>query len=154
MKKMEILRKPLSPALSTVSDKHIHGVDKFYRMFAGLSSYLLSYENGIIELEIRFSKRWPKPVEETALQLANSWRRNDLLQKAKGYHVHLYKRIVNPGIARQTPNQENKDAMEEFCKAFVAALKASADDSRDEYLTSIRREFKNWNESNWVRVWS
>ena len=63
MKKMEFIRKPLSPELSTVSDKHIHGVDKFYRMFAGLSSYLLSYENEIIELEIRFSKRWPKPAK-------------------------------------------------------------------------------------------
>ena len=89
MRKNVHKRKKLSPELEAVRDKHIRKVDKFYRMYGGLSSDLISFEKHVIELEIRFSNRWPKPLETTAKQLAKSWQRNKLLNEANSYVVHL-----------------------------------------------------------------
>jgi hypothetical protein len=73
-----------------INNNYIHSVDKFYRMFSGLSSYLLSYENETIELEIEVSSRWEKDPRTTSIQLSSSWRRScHELSDAKKYKVHL-----------------------------------------------------------------
>ena len=56
--------------IHAISQSHVRRIDKFYRMCAGLSSELVSFRSGVIELEIRKSGRWPKSPEVTARQLA------------------------------------------------------------------------------------
>src|SRR5208283_395888 len=37
--------------LAVINERHVRGVDKWYRMYAGASSHLTSFENGIIHLD-------------------------------------------------------------------------------------------------------
>ena len=60
--------------IEAISRRHIYSIDKLYRMHGGLSSDLVSYDSGVIELEIRKGKRWPKPPELKARQLAECWK--------------------------------------------------------------------------------
>lgn len=86
--------------LSELNTRHAHAVDKHYRMWAGLSSHLLSYQDGIITLQIHHTDRWPKSPEVTARQLANSWRRfNPELQNAHGYRVYIQHSQKETGYA-------------------------------------------------------
>ena len=85
--------------IKTISQRHVRRIDKFYRMCAGLSSELLSYESGVIELEIRKSTRWDKSPRETANQLAECWRSgNPELAGASRFLVHIYERKTDPGF--------------------------------------------------------
>ncbi|MDC1005419.1 hypothetical protein OAQ34_07325, partial [Opitutales bacterium] len=67
MKNINPLKPNLSPELEEIRVHHIHSSDKCYRMYGGLASNLLSFENHIIELEIRHAERWSKPPDVTAL---------------------------------------------------------------------------------------
>ena len=133
--------KKLSPELEAVRDKHIRKVDKFYRMYGGLSSDLISFEKHAIELEIRYSKRWPKPLGTTAKQLAKSWQRNKLLNEANSYVVHFYKRTNNTGLATYFPKSVEGKRLEEFCTAFITALKSTSNHSYDKYIRTIKKAF-------------
>lgn len=103
------------PDIRAISDSHIRRVDKLYRMCAGLASTLLSYESRVIELKIRKSKRWPKPPEETARQLAEAWKHHNWeLNNAVGYLVHIYDRRTDPGFfvpARSVQDREEAAAL-------------------------------------------
>lgn len=46
--------------LKAIDERHMHAIDKMYRMFAGLSSHLLAYEEGTLTLQVHHSKRWTK----------------------------------------------------------------------------------------------
>jgi hypothetical protein len=142
MKNINPLTPNLSPELEEIRVRHISSRDKCYRMYGGLASNLISFENKIIELEIRFADRWPKPPDVTALQLATGWKYNEILNQATGYFVHLFKRRTNPGVVAQVPKTENQNKVDKFCSEFIAALKAAADNTNDEYLESIRGVFK------------
>ena len=142
MKNINQLKRNLSPELEEIRDRHISGTDKYLRIYGGLSSDLISFDNQIIELEVRFSEKWTKPLEETALQLATSWKKNSILLEAKGYLVHLFKRENNPGVAARYPNSQTENQKEDFCNEFIAALKAAADNTNDQYLESIKGVFE------------
>ena len=137
------LKSNLSPELEEIRVHHIHRRDKCYRMYGGLASNLISFENQIIELEIRFADRWSKAPDVTALQIATGWKDNKILNQATGYLVHLFKRRSNPGVVAQVPKSENQDKVDEFCSAFIADLKATADNTNEEYLQSVRGVFEN-----------
>jgi hypothetical protein len=142
MKNINQLKRNLSPELEEIRVHHIHSSDKCYRMYGGLASNLLSFENHIIELEIRHADRWSKAPDVTALQIATGWKDNKILNQATGYLVHLFKRRNNPGVVAQAPKSENRDKVDEFCSEFIAALKAAADTTNDEYLESIKGVFE------------
>ena len=142
MKNINPLKPNLSPELEEIRINHIHTRDKCYRMDGGLASNLISFENQIIELEVRYSEKWTKPLEETALQLATSWKKNSILLEATGYLVHLFKRENNPGVAARYPNSQTENEKEDFCNEFIAALKAAADTTNDQYLESIKGVFE------------
>jgi len=142
MKNIHSLKPNLSPELEEIRINHIHRRDKCYRMYGGLASNLISFENQIIELEIRFADRWSKAPDVTALQIATGWKDNKILQQATGYLVHLFKRRSNPGVVAQVPKSESQNKVDEFCSAFIAALKAAADTTNDEYLESIKGVFE------------
>ena len=142
MKNINQLKRNLSPELEEIRVHHIHSSDKCYRMYGGLASNLLSFENKIIELEIRHADRWSKPPDVTALQIATGWKDNKILNQATGYLVHLFRRVNNPGVVAQVPKSEKQNKVDEFCSEFIEALKAAADTSNDQYLESIKGEFQ------------
>mgnify|MGYP000029212799 FL=1 len=142
MKNINKLKPNLSPELEEIRINHIHRRDKCYRMYGGLASNLISFENQIIELEIRHADRWSKAPDVTALQIATGWKDNKILNQATGYLVHLFKRRNNPGVVAQAPKSENRDKVDEFCSEFIAALKAAADTTNDEFLESIKGVFE------------
>jgi hypothetical protein len=142
MKNINQLKRNLSPELEEIRIHHIHSSDKCYRMYGGLASNLLSFENKIIELEIRHAERWSKAPDVTALQIATGWKDNKILNQATGYLVHLFKRRNNPGVVAQVPKSEKQNKVDEFCSEFIEALKAAADTSNDQYLESIKGEFQ------------
>ena len=142
MKNINQLKRNLSPELEEIRVHHIHSSDKCYRMYGGLASNLLSFENHIIELEIRHAERWSKAPDVTALQIATGWKDNKILNQATGYLVHLFRRVNNPGVVAQVPKSERQNKVDEFCSEFIEALKAAADTSNDQYLESIKGEFQ------------
>jgi hypothetical protein len=142
MKNINQLKRNLSPELEEIRVHHIHSSDKCYRMYGGLASNLLSFENHIIELEIRHADRWSKAPDVTALQIATGWKDNKILNQATGYLVHLFRRVNNPGVVAQVPKSEKQNKVDEFCSEFIEALKAAADTSNDQYLESIKGEFQ------------
>jgi hypothetical protein len=142
MKNINQLKRNLSPELEEIRVHHIHSSDKCYRMYGGLASNLLSFENHIIELEIRHADRWSKAPDVTALQIATGWKDNKILNQATGYLVHLFRRVNNPGVVAQVPKSERQNKVDEFCSEFIEALKAAADTSNDQYLESIKGEFQ------------
>ena len=142
MKNINQLKRNLSPELEEIRVHHIHSSDKCYRMYGGLASNLISFENHIIELEIRHADRWSKAPDVTALQIATGWKDNKILNQATGYLVHLFRRVNNPGVVAQVPKSERQNKVDEFCSEFIEALKAAADTSNDQYLESIKGEFQ------------
>tara|TARA_R110000850_G_scaffold135382_6_gene256588 strand:+ start:598 stop:1065 length:468 start_codon:yes stop_codon:yes gene_type:complete len=85
--------------IKAISQRHICSIDKLYRMHGGLSSNLISYDDRVIELEIRTSPKWTKSPEVTARQLAECWKRNRELSDAVGFVVHLYDQLVPTGVS-------------------------------------------------------
>lgn len=114
--------------IHTISQRHVRGIDKFYRMYAGLSSELLSYESGVIELEIRRSARWPKPPEETAAQLAECWRgHNEELADAVAFLVHIYERKTDPGFFLPTDSLKGAEGAAILAKKIRETVNVPAD---------------------------
>lgn len=79
--------------VSAIHKFHIQNVDKFYRMFAGVGSRLLSVESNTINLEIIINDSWLKlkTLEETAFQFLENWKNvNKALQPCKYYRIYIY----------------------------------------------------------------
>ncbi len=128
--------------LRDVAERHIYSIDKLYRMHAGLSSDLVSYENWIIDLDIRVTKRWPKSLEVTALQMADCWLGKPELVQAKGYLVHIYD--VQKPVGSSVPVHKGSaegPARKEWMSSFVQAMKAMAEPRTDILAATIRGEF-------------
>lgn len=82
-----------------IGDKHVRSVDKFYRMFSGLSSELTGVKNGILYLEITISPRWNKTIPQTVAQLITSWKTNNkILQDTIGCEVTVFNSYSLPGF--------------------------------------------------------
>jgi hypothetical protein len=89
-------------------------------MFAGLSSNLKRYEDGILTLEIHNTAQHLPSDDATALKMATCWKRwNKELSDAKGYVAVFYKtRFTGFAIsaAAITP-----DTPEQICRGFKEA---------------------------------
>lgn len=111
--------------IDAINLSHAHRIDKWFRMYAGLSSELMSYESGVIELEIRKSAKWTRSHEATARQFADTWKRsNQELSEAVAFLVHLYDRKVPPGFiqpASSASTKEGRAALAETIKRIVEA---------------------------------
>ena len=80
--------------VSEINSKHLHSVDKFYRMHAGVGSQLLSVKNDTLVLEITINDQWltKKTLEQTSIQFLNDWKEHiKELQKCKYYIVYINK---------------------------------------------------------------
>lgn len=82
-----------------IASRYIKNYDKLYRMYAGISSSLKSYKNGIITLEIHNSEKKKPSDFNTAIAFALKWvSRNIELKQAEGFVVSFYK-TVSTGFA-------------------------------------------------------
>mgnify|MGYP000956125444 CR=1 FL=1 len=80
--------------VSKINSKHIHSVDKFYRMHTGVGSNLLSVKDDTMVLEVNINDKWltKKTLEHTPIQFLNCWKEyNNVLQNCKYYIVYIYK---------------------------------------------------------------
>jgi hypothetical protein len=76
--------------LKKIVSRHVQEVDKYYRMFAGLSSELMACTNDALYINVCTDSRWKKDHETTARQLAVCWRRhNPELHQARYYLVNM-----------------------------------------------------------------
>jgi hypothetical protein len=117
--------------LSRISDHHIRTRDKFYRMYAGLSSDIDDYADSTIYITIRKNTIWPKDDETTAKQIAGDWRTNsEVLRGAKKYHVS----IINSDAPTGFVFNHNASDDSATVKAAIEALKniPSMDDLKKE----------------------
>jgi hypothetical protein len=91
---MENNRTLTEAEVSAIASRYIKNIDKLYRMHAGISSSLKSYNNGIITLEIHNSERKKPSDFNTAIEFALKWAsRNIELKQAEGFVVSIYKTI-------------------------------------------------------------
>ena len=79
---------------------YVHNIDKWQRMFAGLSSDLINCEDGILYLEIVNRQTNILSAENTAIRFACSWKNaNPELKNAKGFVVVFKDTDTAPGFS-------------------------------------------------------
>lgn len=111
--------------IKAVSLSHVQRIDKLYRMHGGLSSELVSYESGVIELEIRKGERWKKTPEVTARQLAECWKsHNRELSGAVAFVVHIYEQKTPTGFSVPTSELQGKEAISILAQSLLKSLSA------------------------------
>lgn len=76
--------------IKEINRKHLLKSDVVYRINHGLCSRLVNFRNGIMYLEVMFTKKWNKSYEETTEELAYCWKEsNDELNKSIGCKVYI-----------------------------------------------------------------
>ena len=60
--------------IEKLNRRHFVETDMYYRVGMGLSSKLLSFENGTIHLEIVIGSKWDKNYNATTAELAHCWK--------------------------------------------------------------------------------
>lgn len=76
--------------INEINRKHLLKSDVVYRVNHGLCSRLVKYRNGIIYLEVMFTKKWKKDYDETTEELAFCWKEsNEELKKSIGCKVYI-----------------------------------------------------------------
>jgi len=127
--------------IKAVSQRHVSSIDKLYRMHGGLSSELISYDSGVIELEIRKGKWWPKTPEVTARQLAECWKsRNRELSDAVAFVVHIYEEKTPTGFSVPADQLKNKDAISVLAETIRQMIEAPR---ADILIATVRGRFDN-----------
>ena len=64
-----------SKIISQLNRDYTRNVGKHYLMYGNLRSTLIRFSQRTIYLNIQVSSKWTKSPDETALQIAESWRR-------------------------------------------------------------------------------
>jgi len=78
--------------IKKINDRHIHDVDKWYRIMEGISSRLISVREGIISLEVLINFTETHDPEKTTSKISETWRRfNPELGGAALIEVSVYK---------------------------------------------------------------
>ena len=98
--------------IEEINDHHIRHVDRFYRMFSGLSSRLTGYVGETLFLSVSINARWPKDANTTAKQIANSWTKfNPQLAGARFYDVSIQKMTSETGCVLNVKTVQDQNAM-------------------------------------------
>lgn len=106
--------------IKKIAHHHTMVADKFYRMFAGLSSDLDDYTDSTIFITIHKNRRWPKDNIVTAKQIAGDWRDfNDELKDAEKYHVTIIDNDAPTGFVLSKEDLDDKSKV----RAVVNAIK-------------------------------
>lgn len=108
--------------IERINKKHSQENDMYYKVGFGLSSKLLSFQNGVFSLEVVIGKRWQKDYNSTAVELANCWKKThkELSQAIAckvfivdpneySYKQYLYHKGIKPGYDARKGVIFNKD---------------------------------------------
>lgn len=96
--------------LAAINERHVRGVDKWYRMCVGAASNLTSFENGIVYLDIHVDNRLDQPLAGITRKIAQSWLMEEELKCADGYSAHIYK-TERPSGGMVVPDGSGLDAL-------------------------------------------
>jgi hypothetical protein len=100
---------------------------------------LVSYDSGVIELEIRKGKRWPKPPELKARQLAECWKSsNQELSNAVAFIVHIDEHKAPTGFSVPADLLKNKDAISALAESIRQTINAPR---ADILIATVRGRF-------------
>lgn len=98
--------------VNKINKRYIRGVDKFRRMFVGLSSNLKKYEDGIIYIAIENMEKIKLSNFKTVEGVVESWIDcNGELKQAKGWVVFAYKTNASTGFIISNSDLENQDVI-------------------------------------------
>ncbi len=76
--------------LIEINRKHLLKCDVVYRVNYGLTSKLVRYQNGILYLEVMFTKKWTKDYDQTTEEISRCWRDSNIeLSHAIGAKVYI-----------------------------------------------------------------
>ncbi len=109
-------------SLEEINQQHVARVDKYFRMFHGLSSYAAGFHAGQIYLEVRLDRRFQGDPDEMVRKVAATWRNEPEFAEAEGYSALLYR------TARQQGFIIMDDGSPENLAAQIEAMKAPAED--------------------------
>lgn len=80
--------------------------DMYTSVLHGVSSSLISYQNGIMYLEVVISQKWNRSYDYTAFKMAHDWKKSfDSLQHAIGCKVFI---VDKRSTGSQLPVQKLK----------------------------------------------
>lgn len=142
----------MSETLRTISDPielrrlyhtHINRAGKFFQMYAGTSSELERYEDGILHLRIRSTKEGAL-LKQIVRNIAKSWRHDPELSGATGFRAAVYRSANPPGVVAGPEDLEKPN----FAAVFAAALKAAADTTSDILVEIIEGTIDDATEEN------
>ena len=117
--------------IDIISDRHISGYDKWYRMCAGLSSNLIDLDDGVLYLTIYKSNVWKKDDIVTARQFATEWKSNNPeLKTARKYEVKIISTGGAPGFMIRTDDLS-------AVSALINSLKVLEEEEKRTVLPTI-----------------
>lgn len=76
--------------LDRIRHRHTHRYDKWIRMTAGSGSNLISYQSGVLNLELRISRGFLRNKEKLIKAVPHSWLQEPELQHAREFVMHIY----------------------------------------------------------------
>lgn len=93
--------------------------DKYFRMFAGASTHLISLENGVFTLETRLGRRRPKNLKW--INIASAWRTcSPVLQKCHTCRIRIYQTERPTGfVVSGKETQDDVDPKKAMTQAFL-----------------------------------
>ena len=95
--------------VKSVNISHIIVRDKFWRMYAGSSCDLISFEDGVLEFEIFASaKHFTGKRPQALINEIASWNTESHIEKAHSFIAHVYTRKKAVGFA-MTASQVTSD---------------------------------------------
>lgn len=115
---MKNINKLSEEEVSNISSRYIHGYDKHFRMWAGISSELISYNNFIISLEINNTEKFKPSNYDTAKWSAINWASFvPELRSARGFVV-TFKKSVSTGFVIGANEVNDKALLEKLIADF------------------------------------
>ena len=125
--------------LKQMNIHHVNAAGKFFQMFAGSSSHLTLFKDGVFHLEIRTSVSKEAPnFDQLMRNIANSWR-NIFRRRfhAQGFVAHVYKIHRPAGFVCDAKGKDTRD----LAGAIVGWMKAASEPSADILLEVIEADF-------------
>ena len=90
--------------VKALNRRHMFRIDKMFRMGGRVSSTLMGYENGWMDLEISSSRTdcfSGSKVADVFLNISSAWRHEPELQRAKGFRARVSQRLEKEGLVHQ-----------------------------------------------------
>ena len=117
-----------------INQRYAESIGNMHSIYAGISTTLIGYKKGIIELELIIDPRWKYNNEETALRFAGVLSLEEELLRARGYRVWIY---FTSGDLGFSPNGKRalKSTLEDFKKLgeLPPVLEAVVEDFFQQY---------------------